>query len=124
MMGTSTPDANGNYQGICPDGWHLPDGAKLTELYTTVETSALMATRDWIPVVGTDESGFSLLPAGYFNAANGYFENLYVKAYLWSTTPMGPEATACEIGPGCTPGGIVNYLRNYALSVRCLMDAE
>ena len=124
MMGTSTPDANGNYQGICPTGWHLPDGAKLTELYTTVGPEALMATHDWIPVSGNDESGFSLLPAGYFNASNGFFENLYVKAYLWSTTPMGAEATACEIGPGCTPGGIVNYLQNYALSVRCLMNAE
>lgn len=124
MMGTSTPDANGNYQGICPDGWHLPDAAKLTELYSGFEPTALMATYDWIPIAGTDETGFSLLPAGFYNASNGFFENLYVKAYLWSTTPMGPEATACEIGPGCTPGGIVEYLQNYALSVRCLMDAE
>lgn len=125
MLGTGGPDANGNYQGICPDGWHLPDGAKLTELYTTVETTALMATHDWIPFSGTDESGFSLLPAGYYNASTGYFENLGVKAYLWSTTPMNTEiSTGCEIGPGCEPDGIVNLPRNYALSVRCLMDAE
>jgi len=124
MIGASTPDANGNYQGICPVGWHLPDAAKLTEIYTLVEPAALMAEYDWLPEGGTNETGFGLLPAGFYNATTGFYENLYVKAYLWSTTSMGTYATACEWGAGCVPGGIVDYKRDYALSVRCLMNAE
>ncbi len=124
-MGTSAPDADGNYQGICPDGWHIPDEAKLTELYTTNETADLQATYDWLPVPGTNATQFTLLPGGFYNAENGFFENLYVKAYLWSTTP-GATVTSvgAEFGAGCTVDGIYEYNRNNALSVRCLMNAE
>lgn len=125
MMGASTPDADGNYQGICPDGWHVPDADKLTELYTTNAAADLQATTDWLPVAGTNATGFSLLPAGFYNADNDFFENLYVKAYLWSTTPSSAvSAEGIEWGAACTADGIFEYNRKNALSVRCLMNAE
>lgn len=61
-------------QGICPNGWHLPTDAEWTELIDTLGGSDVagkkMKTADgWFEdanfVVGTNNSGFSVLPSGY-----------------------------------------------------------
>ena len=73
---TQVGDYEGNRQGICPNGWHLPSQAELTALNdyvagqdATVGVGAqLKATSGWYSDSsdgnGTDAYGFAALPAG------------------------------------------------------------
>ena len=113
-------------QGICPAGWHIPDAADFADLYSRYEEQQLKSTNatTWI-IPGTDDIGFTLEPAGMYNDQTGYFENLRVKAYLWSYTP-GTTTTfyACEIGSGCGPIEMIETTGSTGYSVRCVRDAE
>ncbi|MCD4682600.1 MAG: hypothetical protein K8R86_04885 [Bacteroidales bacterium] len=86
-------------QGICPNGWHIPShsefnvltdflsgdtiaGGKLKTIGTIEEGTGLWHT----PNLGaTNESGFSVLPAG--NRRPGYyFEHQGNRGYFWTST--------------------------------------
>ena len=115
----------------CPDGWHLPSKDEWGTLFTTVggqstAGSKLKSTSGWNSSAnGTDDFGFSALPAGcrydydYFDS-DGYY------AYFWSATEeysgMAYSMTfyhdynlAAEVGWGFND-------ENRAHSVRCLKD--
>ena len=54
---------------VCPNGWHLPtttEWKNLFNLIRTVETAGekLKSTNGWTNLAGSDEYGFSILPAG------------------------------------------------------------
>ena len=52
-------------QGLCPNGWHLPDTTEWNVLIATVDGSKnLMSKVGWFWDYGTDEYGFSAFPAG------------------------------------------------------------
>lgn len=71
-------------RGVCPDGWHLPDTLETRELfknagandeginfnevdYAMLVGKRLRAKTDWtVAEAGTDDFGFSLLPAGVY----------------------------------------------------------
>ncbi|WP_290742408.1 FISUMP domain-containing protein [Fibrobacter sp. UBA4309] len=71
-------------RGVCPDGWHLPDTLEARELfknagandeginfnevdYAMLVGKRLRAKTDWtVAEAGTDDFGFSLLPAGVY----------------------------------------------------------
>lgn len=64
-------------QGICPDGWHLPNGAEVFQLLNFVKgddsvtfASKLKSAAGWKYQYekGSDDYGFSVLPAGEFLA--------------------------------------------------------
>ena len=133
----------------CPSGWHLPSDAEWTALTDYVSSQseytcggnilniakALASTEDWETnsgpcVVGNNlsannASGFSALPAGYwdnngFNYADGF------RAYFWSSTASG-SSTAWSRFLVYFSSGVVSEsssLRRDGLSVRCLRDAE
>ncbi len=79
------------YQGICPDGWHIPNDAEWTELTNFVGANAgtkLKAKNGWssysgVPF-GTDDYGFSALPGGICN--DGYFIAVGGYGYWWSAS--------------------------------------
>ncbi|MBP5189250.1 MAG: hypothetical protein J6Z50_08980, partial [Fibrobacterales bacterium] len=79
-------------QGVCPNGWHLPDSAEWKTLIDAAggTTRSLKAASGWENYGnesgnGTDAYGFSLLPGGYIGKAAGnpafWFTS---EAYLWS----------------------------------------
>lgn len=62
-------------QGICPNGWHLPTKEEWETLETTIGDDARLinSTSGWYDKAnnGTDDYGFTALPAHYSLGANG-----------------------------------------------------
>ncbi|MBR5412464.1 MAG: fibrobacter succinogenes major paralogous domain-containing protein [Fibrobacter sp.] len=80
----------GNVQGVCPEGWHLPTNPELKTLFNTVggQTTAgkaLKSQTGWYSSDdGTDAFGFSAVSAG--GARNNKEDH---NAYFWSSTEFG-----------------------------------
>lgn len=146
-------------RGICPEGWHLPS---MTEwktliffvtgdsLFMLTDPKKLKSTRDWEAVLeysnffdplrlasgcGSDDFGFSALPAGFrgnpittssldlgsygdeIGSGKGFF------ARFWSSTDWGDSNAAyaggMEISSLVDIGGL---LKRNGFSVRCIQD--
>ena len=80
----SADNGYGHIQGICPDGWYLPTPEKYAQL-NSYGAFALKSPHYWVDGGGDNSTGFSALPAGYFNGEKNRFEGLYSEAYFWST---------------------------------------
>lgn len=113
-------------QGVCPTGWHVPNETEVEYLLANFESTALMshdAQVRWLPTDGTDEYGFSFLPAGFYSALSSMYEGLYVRGYFWTTETDGSTiAYACEFGDACGNFEVVPGNRSTGYSVRCVMD--
>ena len=93
-------------QGICPDGWHIPTDGDWKILEGSVDSeygignpmwdqggylgfdvgTKLKSTTGWINYGnGTDDFGFTSLPAGYRYIGGGYTNIEYI-SYTWSST--------------------------------------
>lgn len=78
-----------NFQGICPDGWHLPTNAEWDILFTEVggrstAGKVLKSQSGWSGGGnGTDDMGFSVFPAGDRHN-NGKFDCDGKYTYFWS----------------------------------------
>ena len=125
-------------RGICPEGWHVPDnndwltlsdylgeqsvaGGKLKEC-----TEGSCPESDyWIsPNTGaTNESGFTGLPGGHRDGSNGYYFNMSLFGYFWSSTESSDAHALLERleynSVGLQSGG---FWKTYGLSVRCISD--
>ena len=132
---------SGNVQGVCPDGWHLPDDSEWKELEmylgmsgTEVDLEKWRGTNEggklkhagtqfWeSPNSGsTDEFGFCALPSGWRDGA-GYFKNLGTATRFWSSSLRGDYAWARQLD--------YNSSRIYrdtkglyeGIAVRCIKD--
>ena len=111
-------------QGICPDGWHIPDDEDFTDLMVHWEGDDVNSTEHWL-TPGTNLSGFTMEPGGRYNSELDRYEYLYVKGYLWSYTPGATSiAHACEFGSTCGTIEIIPATVTTGFSVRCVHDAE
>ena len=109
-------------QGICPDGWHLPTYDKVVELMQHYDAADLMATTNWLNP-GNNSSGFTAQPGGYYTPVSPVpYQELLVKAYLWTYTPGSSVIYACELGSACGTLELVPASANMGYSVRCLKD--
>ena len=145
MRNSSSSSANpSGVQGICPNGWHVPSDAEWTQLtnYVSGQTQyqcnnssgniakALASTTGWNSssntcAVGNNPSsnnstGFSALPAGYFNDFYYVFGN---RAILWSATELsGTNAyyRGLNYSDAFVFGG--SFSKYYGYSVRCVRD--
>lgn len=88
-----------NHQGICPNGWHLPDTTDFAELLKYVKKySPTKYGYDLIATSETDGSnafGYSILYTGFFynNSNNPVFTGMSVFTYLWSSMVMATSDT-------------------------------
>jgi uncharacterized protein (TIGR02145 family) len=76
-----------NKSSLIP-GWHVPTPAEWDALATAVGGTSvagtkLKSTTDWSSGAGTDDYGFSALPAGYYY---GSFSSLGSNARFWTAT--------------------------------------
>ena len=76
-----------NKSSLIP-GWHVPTTAEWDALATAVGGTSvagtkLKSTTDWSSGAGTDDYGFSALPAGSYS---GSFYSLGSYAYFWTAT--------------------------------------
>lgn len=115
-------------QGACPSGWHVPSDAEWTKLTDTTLVSAtagtkLKATTGWSSTGnGTDDSGFTVLPAGYRNYY-GSFYYLGDYADFWSAS----EGSGTGAWDRYFSDGGANVYRGHVskasgYSLRCLQD--
>ncbi len=132
------------YQGICPDGWHVPNdsdwmilersaGMSLTEIWGAGKYRGIIAdklkTKDttyWINPYGTDDFSFSAKGSGYHSCnLDGIcdFYTLKMSATWWTygtRNIMLRQITDLEIG---VFRGNYSYFNN-AYSVRCVKDED
>ena len=120
---------SGTIRGVCPEGWHLPSDSDWRTLWTAIGGKStagtkLKSTSGWNSNGnGTDDYGFSVLPAGYWNG-NGYFVSMGSNAYFWSSTEYNQydafgvsfNYNYSSVDESYTPS------KNYGFSVRCLKD--
>ena len=83
-----TPDINGNIQGICPNGWHIPTQAEWEKLYA-YDAKDLKSITLWLtPNSNTNLTGFNALPAGMYNAALKRCQELHGFTGYWSCSGL------------------------------------
>jgi uncharacterized protein (TIGR02145 family) len=142
MHGLDSSNANqGVVQGVCPDGWHLPDDSEWKKLEMFLGMSQAVADgKDWRGTVeggkikiggiqywkepntgATNESGFNALPGGWRHG-DGFFKNLWISARFWSSTKTGDYAWIRGLDNNSS-----GIYRNFAglyegHSVRCIKD--
>ena len=83
---------NDNKATLCP-GWHVPTNDEWMALANAVGGTSTAGTKlkaanvSWAASWGgTDDYGFGVLPAGYYN---GNFENIGTYSYFWTITENG-----------------------------------
>jgi uncharacterized protein (TIGR02145 family) len=114
---------NGNHQGICPSGWHLP---KYEEWYTLAfelnGTSVAGRKMKLISFGGVNSSGFSALGAGSRDR-HGIFGNHGSFANFWVADENNAEygrVSGVEIGRDNL--GLGQNSKRVGFSVRCLKN--
>jgi len=126
------PVPTGHVQGICPTGWHIPTGDEWTELTTYVsnnghsgtEGTALKSTSGWNSGGnGTDNFGFTGLPAGFRSRVSGGFDQLSSRGMWWSSTDNEQYDAVIRSLAYNSVFVIPSYShRSQGHSVRCLQD--
>ncbi len=116
---------------LCPEGWHVPSEADLTELINYLGGDSIAGgmlkesgTAHWVNpnVDATNESGFTALPTGY-REVDGSYQALGFVTYIWSSSEMySPYGVCLPLGSG--DGKTVVYTADKKLGspVRCIMD--
>ncbi len=120
---------------VCPDGWRLPSRADWDSLIAVVGGKslagrALKTANDWFGGGnGTDDYGFSVLPAGIRFLINEYAKNLYDneerRAFFWSSTERDSvDAYAISLSYYSDSVDLIADYKNLGLSVRCVSGAS
>ena len=112
-------------QGICPDGWHLPTRTEWNALFTEVGGKSiagkiLKSQTGW-DGNGTDEYGFSALPAGLRYDDVGFnFDGENV--FFWSASEYNSDVVYYMLLWYNGVANLSNLNKYNAFSVRCLKD--
>lgn len=119
----SADNGHGHIQGICPDGWYLPTPEKYEEL-NTYGAFALKSPLYWIDGGGDNSTGFTALPAGFYNGEKDRYEGMLTETYFWSVRNTGSNTAKLSF--------IIRYLCDSVLenearagvgySVRCIKE--
>ena len=133
-------------QGVCPEGWHVPSKEEFITLLKAVggvqnqennsfwnnAGTVLRSTSGWNDPNGngTDEFGFSALPAGYFlfplNSGNRKSYRKGDEGYIASSTQEEgflSHAVFLSLASNDDFAAISAFSKEYASSVRCLKGA-
>ena len=119
-------DNDGFIRGICPEGWHIPATPEMTALESH-SANEIRSPDLWIHGSGANTTGFTLRPAGYFNAAKNRFEGLHTDARLWKATSAGTTVNTAEAFITtyyCDDPNVIIITKNAsnAYSVRCVKN--
>ena len=144
MGNSSSSSANpSGVRGICPNGWHVPSDAEWKQMEMAVGMSqsdadnigirgsiaVRLCTSGWASssssnapgdtsATGRNSSGFSAIPAGYYDGGYWHFGNY---TYFWSTT--GEPSAYCRALYYNTASVYRAYeAADRGYSVRCVRD--
>lgn len=115
----------GHVQGICPAGWYLPTSEKYIGL-NAYGSHALKSPLYWLDGGGDNSTGFTALPAGYYNGARNRYEGLLSETYFWSTQNVGYETVnnTSIVRHDCDAVLMNHSLSGLGYSVRCIKEKE
>ena len=124
-VGDSTVNEHGHIRGICPEGWYLPTPEKYDEL-NLYGADALKSPLYWTDGGGSNTTGFTWLPAGWYNGALQRFEGLYSEGYFLSTEVVNGEVHTYvyEIHHDCDSLLQHETHTGIGYSVRCVKEKE
>jgi len=112
-----------NYQGIAPEGWHIPTNKEWEQLLSNVngktDGSEFRSACIW-QKPGKDSFGFFALPAGY-RFDNGNFCHFGRRARFWSKDEYG-KTNAFRLSITDNSADIEGIYRSDAISVRCVKN--
>lgn len=121
-------------RGVCPEGWHLPSVSDFDKLIIAVggaeiagkmlkSTSGWYVKRDKAEFNGTDDYGFTALPAGSISVYTdgSTSSSLSANTDFWSSAD---DATrAISLGLSSKDYALISEVhKKYAYSVRCVKD--
>jgi len=123
-------------QGLCPQGWHIPNDDEWTQLTDflgglSIAGGKMKSTfyENWIfPNIGaTNSSGFSGIPGGFLDTdpIYGGFENIGISGVYWSSTEDSSYTTDAWIRSlHYDDTGVFRepLPKTYAYSCRCIRD--
>lgn len=114
-----------NKSSLIP-GWHVPTTAEWDALATAVGGTSvagtkLKSTTDWSSGAGTDDYGFSVLPAGRYT---GSFSNLGSEAFFWTVTDNASNSAFYQHFNTGASTDLVSYTKRYQFSVRLVKDNQ
>ena len=132
-----TSDYEGDRQGICPNGWHVPSRAEWNTLYNYIhdETGTLAtayhlkSTAGWYSDAeddgnGPDTYGFTALPAGAASGSGNIY-NVGVSTLLWTSGAEPSDNSAAYVrwmDYNVWSMGESNKGKGVAYSVRCIRN--
>jgi uncharacterized protein (TIGR02145 family) len=130
-------------QGICPEGWHVPTDSDWCTLENEVDAGTISCTSEgwrgidaggnlketglshWSnPNSGaTNSSGFTGLPAGYFNFSQNEILGLGLYSQYWTSSVSSPDNPWMRgLHYSKTTIRRINQSKDYGLSLRCIKD--
>lgn len=119
---------------ICPVGWHVPTSDEWAELDyflggKVLANEKIKTKSGWRyndeKSNGTNESGFTAIPAGYRNGANGVFKSEGCATSWWSSTPalnFKNNAQDYRADARIDFGGLYNTWKTSGKYIRCVKD--
>ena len=115
---------NSNYQGIAPEGWHIPSYKEWEQLLENLPKNSngdeLRSACFW-GRPGEDSLGFFALPAGYRFDDGGYYR-FGRRARFWCKDEYG-KTNAYRLSITNNSCDIEGVYRSDAVSVRCVKNA-
>ncbi len=140
MAGSTGSDRNpSGVRGICPADWHLPSDSEWMqlELYIgmnqydanflglrgTDQGTQMKTTIGWNNSGnGTNSSGFSVLPGGYFHSTLS-FNEIGKIGFFWSSTQVVADiAYNRQMSQSTTKVSRYDFHKNSGFSIRCVRD--
>ncbi len=113
-------------QGVCPDGWYLPNRECFASL-NAIEMTHMRKQGDayWMDGGGDNTTGMSLVGAGMYNCVTHRYENLLGNTYFWTSDDQGESGVKSFVADcNCyTWYELVND-KKHAFSVRCVKEKE
>lgn len=117
-------NAQGHIQGVCPNGWRLPDRecfASLSEVQMDKMRKA--GNEYWLDGGGTNETQFSLVGAGLYNNVANRCENLRGNTYFWTSDVFDDTRVKCfEADCHCYRWQEIYQNKGTGFSVRCVKE--
>ena len=91
-----------------------------------LSASGLRSNLYWHDGGGNNSTGFSALPAGYYNGAAMQFERMTLDTYFWATEVIhGAVSSAVyKMQYDCDEVQRVNISSGYGISVRCIKEKK
>ena len=125
---SATPQVNeyGHVQGVCPDGWYLPDRESYAALHD-IEMNRLREAGDayWIDGGGNNTTNLSLRGSGCYNLSTQRCENLRGNAYFWTSDEFDATTVKSFMADcHCYSWQEIFQSKGNAFSVRCLKEKD